>query len=223
MSLIFDRFYRAPIRFTKKLIIVKPKATPQAVPAHVTLDQLLECMPRLKKDLAYAQKVLPHINIALDEFGIVSAACKAAFMAQVGHESLDLLYREEIASGAAYDVGKLAIRLGNTPEDDGDGERLKGRGFIQTTGTFNYVALTEHYRGLGYDVDFFKTPELVATLDWAARSAAFYWDSKKLNAYAERNTQEAFDVITKRINGGTNGKPDRDKRWIRCKRVFGVA
>lgn len=37
-----------------------------------------------------------------------------------------------------YDTGKLAVRLGNTPEADGDGQLYKGRGYVQITGLANY-------------------------------------------------------------------------------------
>lgn len=37
-----------------------------------------------------------------------------------------------------YDTGTLAKRLGNTPEADGDGQKYKGRGYVQITGLANY-------------------------------------------------------------------------------------
>lgn len=37
-----------------------------------------------------------------------------------------------------YDTGVLAKRLGNTPEADGDGQKYKGRGYVQITGLANY-------------------------------------------------------------------------------------
>lgn len=61
-----------------------------------------------------------------------------------------------------YDTGKLARELGNTPEADGDGIRLKGRGHVMITGHRNYARMTEIINKLlGLDIDLVKNPEIV--------------------------------------------------------------
>ena len=62
-----------------------------------------------------------------------------------------------------YDVGKLAKILGNTPEDDDDGQKYKGRGYVQITGTTNYKKV-----GKLIGVDLFSNPELALDHDIAA-------------------------------------------------------
>ena len=130
---------------------------------------------------------------------------QAHFLAQVGHESGQLRYTEEIASGAAYEGRK---DLGNT--QPGDGVRFKGRGLIQLTGRANYTAFAQ---ACGQDV--VANPELVAQKPALAVDAAvWFWGEHGLNALADKD-----DVlgITKCINGGTNGLADREALLARAK------
>lgn len=173
-----------------------PSTTPQ--PGDVTLDQLRRSMPGLSAERA--QQMLPHLNAAMREANINTPARKAAFLAQLGHESGSLRYMEEIASGRAYEGRR---DLGNT--QPGDGVRFKGRGPIQITGRANYAAAS---RDLG--IDLVNNPQLAATPEVGFRLAAWYWNKHDLNRYADSGN---FDTITKRINGGYNGKADRDRRY----------
>jgi putative chitinase len=121
----------------------------------------------------------------------------AHFLAQVGHESGQLRYVLELASGKAYE-GRAD--LGNT--SPGDGVRYKGRGLIQITGKHNYVLC-----GLALDLPLLDTPELLEEPAYAAASAGWFWHNKNLNALADLDD---LVKVTKRINGGTNGMLDRD-------------
>ncbi|RMM66785.1 Prophage PSPPH02, putative chitinase, partial [Pseudomonas savastanoi pv. glycinea] len=79
---------------------------------------------------------VPVLNVAMSKYAIVTKLRIAAFLAQVGHESGQLRYVRELGSDAyleKYDTGRLAERLGNTSEDDGDGQLYRGRGLIQIT------------------------------------------------------------------------------------------
>ena len=107
----------------------------------------------------------------------------AAFLAQVGHESGGFRYTTEIwgptTAQQRYDGRK---DLGNP--QPGDGSRFRGHGLIQTTGRYNHARVRDRLRQrLGPDVpDFEAQPELLAADEWAATSAADYWDDKGLNA-----------------------------------------
>lgn len=169
----------------------------------IDLATMAQIFPRLPRSKAAAY--LPHFRAACEEAGISTRARLAAFAAQLGHESGDLRFWEELGDYCvAYDTGRLAERLGNTPEADGDGCRYKGRGPIQLTGLANYRAAG---RALGIDLE--ALPELAGTPGVGFRVAAWYWTSRGLNALADRGD---FDSITRRINGGLNGKADRDRR-----------
>jgi putative chitinase len=131
----------------------------------------------------------------------------AHFLAQVGHESGDLRYNEELASGSAYE-GR--VDLGNT--QPGDGPRFKGRGLIQLTGRANYVAY-----GNARNRDFVTGNNyLLVAIDpnLAVDVACWYWTTRRLNALADVDN---LDSITLRINGGYNGLADRAAHLQRAK------
>ena len=151
-----------------------------------------------------ATEWLPVIEAAMREFGIDTKARKAMFLAQIGHESGGMRYTSEIwGNTAAQQRYEGRANLGNTVE--GDGFRFRGRGLIQTTGRFNYEATA---KALG--IDCLNNPDLLAEPINAARSAAWWWQSHKLNRFADTG-----DILgcTKVINGGTNGLNDRQRLY----------
>lgn len=179
---------------------------------NLTLDQLRQIMPYAGKR---AEVFLDPLNRAMVEFEINTPMRQAAFLAQLAHESGSLRYGRELASGEAYDTGRLAARLGNTPEADGDGQRYKGRGLIQVTGTDNYRACSAALFGDGQHL--LDHPELLEQPDLAARSAGWFWQSNGLNELADA---DEFRQITRRINGGYNGMDDRLAYYDRAKGVL---
>ena len=146
--------------------------------------------------LVRADTWAPHLTEAMVRFDINTVRRQTAFLAQVGHESGRLRYVRELASGEAYE-GRAD--LGNT--EPGDGVRFKGRGLIQITGRANYRAC-----GDALGLNLLDTPALLEAPKYAALSAGWFWDVKRLNALADIGD---FDRITRRINGGTNGMADR--------------
>ena len=159
-------------------------------------------------------RALKPLNDTLVKFNINTPLRIAHFIAQVAHESGAFQYLKEIASGAAYDTGRLAARLGNTPEADGDGQKYKGRGYIQLTGTSNY-RLFDEFTGRKHDL--MNHPERVEQPDLAMLAAGWYWSRNDLNRLADRDDLLS---ITKRINGGTNGLEDRRNYLKNAKKVL---
>jgi predicted chitinase len=172
----------------------------------LTVAQLRKIMPNVSTSKANAY--ISHLNNAMNWGAINTCKRKTAFLAQLAHESGELRYMEEIASGAAYEGRK---DLGNTHK--GDGKRYKGRGPIQLTGRANYRAAG---KALGYDFE--AHPTVVATPKWGFKVAAWFWKTRGLNKYAD---SKSFDTITRRINGGLNGKADRDSHYRKAKSVLG--
>jgi putative chitinase len=94
-------------------------------------------------------------------------------------------------------------RMGNRDEASGDAWRFIGRGCIQLTGSANYF-----HAGKALGVDLIMNPELVATPMYAALTAGWFWDTHKLNQYADSRD---YKTMTKKINGGFIGLDDRIK------------
>jgi len=152
------------------------------------------------------------INDTLTKYGLDDPVVVAMFIAQIMHESCGCIYTTELASGNAYEGRK---DLGNS--QPGDGVRYKGRGLIQITGRTNYAAMT-----LALDHDFLSNPTDLAQPEYAALSAGEFWNTHNLSALAAPNTEAAFELVTRRINGGLNGLADRQSYWARAKKVLGV-
>lgn len=95
-------------------------------------------------------------------------------------------------------------RMGNGPEDSGDGWKFHGRGFIQLTGKDNYAAFSKE---IGEDC--VANPDLVAT-KYALASAAWFFHKNSLHKIADEGyTSDVVTKVTKRVNGGTIGLDDR--------------
>ncbi|WP_025128918.1 glycoside hydrolase family 19 protein [Pseudomonas sp. PH1b] len=180
----------------------------------ITTQQLLQILPNAG---AKAGVFVPALNAAMSKYAIITRLRMAAFIAQIGHESGQLLYVRELGSDqylSKYDTGTLAKRLGNTPEADGDGQKYRGRGLIQVTGRANYEACSE---ALFSDARLLNTPELLESPVYAALSAGWFWQKAGLNTLADKGD---FLTITKRINGGTNGLADREALYERALKVL---
>jgi predicted chitinase len=142
----------------------------------------------------------------MHDFDINTRRRAAMFIAQVAHESGGFRYREEIASGAAYEGRR---DLGNT--HPGDGVRFKGRTYIQITGRTNYAADQPRARRR-----LRRAPRQARRARYAAKGAAWWWKTHGCNQLADTGD---FVALTRRINGGTNGLADRQAYYRRARLV----
>lgn len=220
-------------------------AASPAVTVFLTASLLKRAMPRCPDPAAWSAELAD----ACLEYGITTRLRVAAFLATVGHESADLTtltenlnysatallqkWPKRVSPELARKIGRvdgvhkadqdaiaeavygLRADLGNLMP--GDGRAYKGRGPIQLTGFDNYNALAVAY-GLhvGEVADWLVTPR------GGARSAAWYWNSRRLNPLADA---QAFDTICMRVNGaktiaGANGLEDRRARYARLKALL---
>lgn len=177
--------------------------------------------------------VINQIPLVVNRFKIDSTLRLAHFLAQCAHESGNFAITQENLNYSADGLLKIfpkyfnaanvnayarqpekiankvyASRMGNSGEASGDGWKYKGRGFIQLTGKNNYSLFDKFV-----DDDILNNPELVAT-KFPLLSAAWFWDSVKLNAVADKgNSEEVITLVTKKINGGTHGLEDRINKF----------
>lgn len=174
----------------------------------ITVQHLLQILPNSR---AKAGFFVSDLDAAMRHRKIIGPKRAAAFLAQIGHESGQLLYVREIwgptETQKRYEGRK---DLGNTVA--GDGSKYRGRGLIQITGRANYEKC-----GKALGIDLITHPELLEQPQWACESAAWFWETNGLNELADR---DQFNTITRRINGGLNGLDDRLEIWERAKLVL---
>jgi len=196
----------------------------------LTLNQLKQLLPR-NQHVSYWHHALEQL---LPDYEINTPRRMAAFIAQCAHESggfttlkENLNYKpmslrklfpkyfdtDELAQQYCSKPNKQAAianriyanRMGNGDEASGDGYRFSGRGLIQLTGRATWQEFADSIETSLTDLD-----EYMQTFEGACQSACFFWESRKLNQWAD-----AGDIVTltKKINGGTIGLEDRKKHY----------
>ena len=178
-------------------------------------------------------KVLSQIPDTAAKFNITTPLRLAHFLAQCSHESGEWKAVSENLNYSAtglkrvfpkYFPGTLAesyagkpeaiasrvygARMGNGAESTKEGYKFRGRGYIQLTGKDNYSAFDKFV-----DDDILANPDLVAT-KYPLMSAAWFFNKNGLWAICDKgSTDEIVTAVTKRVNGGTLGLPDRIKHF----------
>ena len=114
--------------------------------------------------------------------------------------ALALERKPEMIANVVY-----ASRMGNGPTESGEGWKYRGRGLKQLTGKDNYTRC-----GQAIEANLVAEPDLLINPKYAALSAAWFWHSNKCGPIAESGD---FVALTKKINGGTIGLEDRQRRY----------
>jgi putative chitinase len=196
----------------------------------ITVSQLKQLLPK--------NPYVEHWHHALEQlfpdYDINTPKRMAAFIAQCSHESGGFMVLKENLNYKAATLRKIfpkyfpndqiaqdyasrpnkqvaiaskvyANRMGNGDEASQDGWKFCGRGLIQLTGKSNYQAFAD-----SLEMDINDVPEYLATFEGAVQSACWFFETNKLNQWAD-----AGDILTltKRINGGTIGLEDRKKHY----------
>jgi putative chitinase len=202
----------------------------------LTKEQLKQLLPKNP----YIDQWFNALSQLLPDYEINTPQRIAAFLAQCAHESGEFIFlkenlnykaaslrkvfpkyfpTDELAAQYANKPEKIANRvyggrMGNGPEETGDGFKYCGRGLIQITGKENYT-----WFAASLQITPEEASQYMQTFEGAAQSACWFWETNNLNQYADKGD---IVTMTKRINGGTIGLEDRIKHYEHALHVFGV-
>ena len=202
----------------------------------ITQEQLAQMVP----GNPYIDHWYEALEQLLPDYDINTPQRVAAFVAQCAHESggfkflkENLNYKAEslsrvwpkyfkdpvIAKQYAHNQEMIANRayggrMGNGPEESGDGWKFCGRGLIQLTGRSNYQSFAD-----SIETDINDIPEYLQTFEGAVQSACWFWENNNLNKWADAGDVEK---MTKIINGGTLGLEDRKKHYQHALHILGA-
>lgn len=204
----------------------------------LSLEQLKELLPKNP----YVENWHAALTQLFPDYEINTPRRMAAFIAQCAHESGGFMILTENLNYRAASLRKLfpkyfpddaiaqryasmpnkqeaianriyANRMGNGPEESGDGFKYRGRGLIQLTGRQNYT-----WFAASLEISPEEATEYLGTFEGAAQSACWFWETNKLNQWADKGD---IVTLTKRINGGTIGLEDRIKHYEHALHVLG--
>jgi putative chitinase len=202
----------------------------------LTKDHLKQLLPKNP----YIDQWHKALSQLLPDYEINTPQRIASFIAQCAHESGEFRfltenlnykaesllkvfpkYFKDMGTAKAYEkkpekiANKIyADRMGNGNEASGDGWRYRGRGLIQLTGKTNYT-----WFAASLEISPEEAAEYTQTFEGAAQSACWFWETNKLNEWADKGD---ILTMTKRINGGTIGLEDRIKHYEHALHVLGV-
>ena len=206
-----------------------------------TEDQLAEIIPG-NKQVAEWYAALYEI---LPMYEITTERRVAHFLSQCAHESANFKRLEENLNYSAKALRAVFGRyFGDAPKRDadeyhrqpemianyvymdefrkykmgniydGDGWLFRGRGLKQLTGRDNYTKFGE---SIGMTAE--EAAEYVQSFNGAIQSACWFWDTNNLNDIADGDNVK---LMTKKINGGSIGLEDRQRRYVVAMNVLGA-
>ncbi len=205
----------------------------------LTKDQLTQLIP----GNPYVDYWFNAMSQLLPDYEINTPERVAAFVAQCAHESGGFKFLKENLNYKWQSLRKIfpkyfpddgiaqkyaampnkqeaianriyANRMGNGPEESGDGYRYCGRGLIQLTGRDNYFWFAQ-----SIETPIEEAAEYLETFEGAVQSACWFWENNKLNQWADKGD---ILTLTKRINGGTIGLDDRIKHYNHALHILGI-
>jgi putative chitinase len=184
-------------------------------------DNIVKVMPSAASKYMYE---------VVERYNITQPLRLAHFLAQIAHESGNFQFVAENLNYSADSLLRVfpkyfkdkttadlyarkpemigsrvyANRMGNGDEASKEGFKFRGRGYLQLTGKDNYKAFSAF---IGEDC--VANPDLVST-KYPMDSAIWFFDKNKLWDICDKGAgEDIVTLVTKRVNGGTHGLPDR--------------
>jgi putative chitinase len=206
-------------------------------------EKLRLLMPRCDAD-----KWAPLLSQAMDRYALDKTTWRTCcFLATIAHESAECLklvenlnysadallrvfpryFTAEQAADYARKPARIASRVyasrnGNGDEESGDGWQYRGRGLLQITGRGNYLEC-----GNAMGLDLVSVPSLLETPEYAAESAAWWFDRHRCIEQADTRN---FRGVSGIVNCGRpdvpetriNGWGDRLAYYTHALEIFGA-
>ncbi len=199
--------------FRKEGLQVAPKDVPRSVDVKhediittITtsfVSKLFSKSARVKRNI---EKYLPYVLKALKEQELTDKNMVLMALSTIKAESAGFEPIREYKSrwntspgGEPFDLYDFRTDIGNNKK--GDGERYKGRGFIQLTGKYNYA---EYSKKLGMGDELIKNPEKANDPLIASRILALFIKDKEMRI-RDALLRSSYKEARRAVNGGTHG------------------
>lgn len=183
--------------------VVGPSSSLGPAP-EVTVEIVSRMFPEAHK--SNIKKYLPYVLKALQEEGLMEKRMVLMALATIRAETAGFEpineYRSKYntsPSGHPYDLYDFRKDLGNKAK--GDGDRFKGRGFIQLTGQYNYQ---KYGKDLGLGNELVTNPDRANDPEIAAKILAKFLKDKE-RAIKEALLDGSFATARRLVNGGRHG------------------
>ena len=180
---------------------------------------------------SYLEQFLDSNGSQLSNWGPLA---KAAIMAQCHTETGGFQWMAELGGDAYFNTGisngrrvhkgygiegsdpARARSMGNT--SPGDGAKYKGRGYVHLTWKKNYIECGQYIQ-----VDLQNNPNRASEKEIAAKVVLWFFKRSNGRNIGPQNKWGDVVAVTKAVNGGTMGLPERRAAFARYKQKYGIA
>jgi peptidoglycan L-alanyl-D-glutamate endopeptidase CwlK len=182
----------------------QPKAGPSSEPGGMTIDAVIRMFPftpavTIKTNLPFVLSALTNQKLS-DKTMVLVALATIRAEAESFEPTSELISRYNTSPGGRpFDLYNFRRDLGNMGPPDG--ERFRGRGFVQLTGRINYLQYGEE---LGLGTRLIENPELANDTRTAAAVLACFIKHRE-ERLRDALARDDLATARKQVNGGIHG------------------